>query len=162
MSESALIREVGPDDWADWREMRQRSLSEDPDAFSSSTTMWSGDNDTETRWRDRLADGPCFIAYDGAQPVGMVAGRVADDGAELISMWVAPEARRRSIGRRLIQAIVAWADGRPLKLRVMDGNAVAVSAYQQQGFVLADGCDDEGCRPMWLTAPADAPPKEQT
>ncbi|MCW2800473.1 MAG: family N-acetyltransferase [Aeromicrobium sp.] len=163
MSERALIRQVGPDDWADWRTMRQRSLSEDPQAFSSSTAMWSGDNDTEDRWRTRLADGACFVAYDGEQPVGMVAGRVIDDRTELISMWVAPEARRRRIGRELIQTVIAWADDRPLRLRVVDGNAAATKAYEQHGFVMQDGCDDEGCRLMWLnSAPTNDLREEQT
>jgi ribosomal protein S18 acetylase RimI-like enzyme len=142
------VRLVGPDDWADWRLLRQRSLSEDPDAFSSSTTMWTGDNDTEQRWRDRIADGPCFIAYDDGNPVGMVAGRVVDGVAELISMWVAPEARRRGIGRALIERVIDWSAGRPLGLRVMDGNQAAVTAYERHGFVLQDGTDAEGCRRM--------------
>ena len=160
---SVEIRHVGPDDWTDWRMMRQRSLTEDPQAFSSSTAMWTGDNDTEARWRERLADGPCFIAYDGERPIGMVAGRIVDNRAELISMWVGAEARRRGVGRALIQTVIAWANGRPLRLRVMDGNAAAVDAYAQQGFVLQDGCDDEGCRLMWLrNQPADGPPAEQT
>ncbi|KAA1400442.1 GNAT family N-acetyltransferase [Aeromicrobium ginsengisoli] len=110
--------------------------------------MWTGANDTEERWRARLADGPCFIAYDDERPVGMVAGRVVGGAAELISMWVAPEARRRGIGRTLIERVVAWADGRPLSLRVMDGNAPAVTAYERQGFVLQDDIDGEGCRRM--------------
>jgi GNAT superfamily N-acetyltransferase len=80
----------------------------------------------------------------------MVAGRVVEDRTELISMWVAAEARRRGIGRDLIQTVIRWAAGRPLRLRVMDGNSAAVDAYAQQGFVLHDGCDDEGCRLMWL------------
>ena len=146
------IRHVGPDDWADWRILRQRSLSEDPDAFSSSTTMWTGPNDTEQRWRDRLADGPCFIAYDDGRPVGMVAGRLVDGDAELISMWVAPEARRRGIGRALIDRVVEWSAGRRLSLRVMDGNEPAISAYERHGFVLQDGVDHEGCRRMLRTA----------
>jgi GNAT superfamily N-acetyltransferase len=158
-----VIRQVEPDDWADWRTVRLRSLSEDPQAFSSNTAMWTGDNDTEARWRDRLADGPCFIAYDGEQPVGMVAGRVVDDRAELISMWVAAEARRRNIGRQLIQTVIGWSDGRPLRLRVVDGNAAAVNAYEQQGFVMQDDCDDEGCRLMWLNrVPAHHVREEQT
>ena len=145
------IRLADPDDWADWRLLRQRSLTEDPDAFSSSTTMWTGDNDTEERWRARLADGPCFIAYDDARPVGMVAGQVVDDAAELISMWVAPEARQRGIGRALIERVVEWSAGRPLRLRVMDGNQAAVTAYERQGFVLQEGADAEGCRRMLRT-----------
>ncbi|KRC63633.1 hypothetical protein ASE12_01950 [Aeromicrobium sp. Root236] len=144
----ASVRLTEPDDWADWRELRQRSLSEDPDAFSSSTAMWTGANDTEERWRARLADGPCFIAYVGERAVGMVAGRLVDGDAELISMWVAPEARRRGIGHALIQRVVEWAGGRPLGLRVMDGNVPAVTAYERQGFVLQDGVDHEGCRRM--------------
>jgi ribosomal protein S18 acetylase RimI-like enzyme len=145
------IRPADPDDWADWRLLRQRSLSEDRDAFSSSTAMWAGDNDTEERWRARLADGPCFIAYDEGRPVGMVAGRVDDGAAELISMWVAPEARRRGIGRTLIERVVEWSAGRPLGLRVMDGNQAAIRAYERHGFVLQDSTDAEGCRWMLRT-----------
>jgi ribosomal protein S18 acetylase RimI-like enzyme len=148
---SPSIRLAVPDDWADWRLLRQRSLTEDRDAFSSSTTMWTGANDTEERWRARLADGPCFIAYDDGRPVGMVAGRVVDDAAELISMWVAPEARRQGIGRGLIERVVEWAAGRPLSLRVMDGNQAAVAAYERHGFVLQDDTDAEGCRRMLRT-----------
>jgi len=144
----ASVRLAEPDDWADWRELRQRSLSEDPDAFSSSTAMWTGANDTEERWRARLAGGPCFIAYVDERAVGMVAGQLVDEEAELISMWVAPEARRRGIGHALIERVVEWAAGRPLSLRVMDGNVPAVTAYERQGFVLQDGTDHEGCRRM--------------
>ncbi|MDX6233318.1 MAG: hypothetical protein QOH68_2333 [Nocardioidaceae bacterium] len=151
MSSGPSIRLAAPDDWADWRLLRQRSLAEDPDAFSSSTLMWTGDNDTEERWRARLADGPCFVAYDDNRPVGMVAGRLVEGAAELISMWVAPEARRRGVGRELIERIVAWSDARPLSLRVMDGNQAAVTVYERQGFVLQDGTDAEGCRRMLHT-----------
>ncbi|AXT86788.1 GNAT family N-acetyltransferase [Aeromicrobium sp. A1-2] len=143
------MRRVGSDDWADWRLLRQRSLSEDPDAFSSSTTMWTGDLDTEQRWRDLLEHGSCFIAYVDGAPVGMVAGRLIGTAAELISMWIAPEARRRHLGAALIETVVAWSDGRALSLRVMAGNVPAIEAYQRHGFVLQDGCvDEEGCQRM--------------
>jgi ribosomal protein S18 acetylase RimI-like enzyme len=145
------IRLADADDWADWRLLRQRSLSEDPDAFSSSTRMWTGESDTEERWRARLADGPCFIAYADDRPVGMVAGQVARGGAELISMWVAPEARRRGIGSALIERIVEWSAGEPLSLRVIDDNVAAIAAYEKHGFVLQEGIDAEGCRRMLLT-----------
>lgn len=151
MSNGPSIRLAAPDDWADWRLLRQRSLAEDPDAFSSSTLMWTGDNDTEERWRARLAEGPCFIAYDDGRPVGMVAGWAVDDATQLTSMWVAPEARRRGIGRELIARVVDWAADRPLSLRVMDGNQTAITAYERQGFVLQEGTDAEGCRRMLRT-----------
>ena len=151
MSNGPSIRLAAPDDWADWRLLRQRSLAEDPDAFSSSTVMWTGDNDTEERWRSRLADGPCFVAYDHGHPVGMVAGNLVGGAAELTSMWVAPEARRRGVGRELIARVVEWAAGRALSLRVMDGNHTAITSYERQGFVLQDGTDAEGCRRMVRT-----------
>ncbi len=112
--------------------------------------MWTGSNDTEERWRSRLGEGACFIAYDQATPVGMVAGLTSEDGThQLISMWVAPEMRRRGIGAQLIESVIGWNGVRPLSLRVMDGNAAAISAYERYGFVMVDcGVDDEGCRAM--------------
>lgn len=145
------IRAVGPDDWADWRLMRHRSLTEDRDAFSSSTAMWTGDRDTEANWRTRLgAPGACFVAYEGAVPVGMVGAQpVEDGGVALISMWVAGEARGHGTGGRLIDAVIAWSGDRPLSLRVMDGNGAAVRAYESRGFVLESACaDGEGCLSM--------------
>lgn len=145
----ATVRRVGPDDWADWRLLRQRSLTEDPDAFASSVTMWTGANDIEKRWRARLTDGPCFIAYDGDTPVGMVGGRADGHSVELISMWVASEMRSRGLGDALIDQIVRWAGDRPMHLRVMDGNTRAIRVYEAAGFVLDPACaDPEGCRRM--------------
>ena len=147
---TASVRRVGPDDWRDWRLLRQRSLSEDPSAFSSSTTAWKGPNDTEDRWRSRLTDGACFIAYVGATPVGMVAGMTGADGVnQLTSMWVAPEARRQGIGAALIDAVIAWNGDGSLSLRVIDGNSAAILAYEGREFVMVGGpADDEGCRTM--------------
>lgn len=148
---TASVRRVGPDDWRDWRLLRQRSLIEDRSSFASSTPTWSGPEDTEERWRWRLATpGVRFIAYDGATPVGMVAGMSGADGTNhLVSMWVAREARRQGIGAKLIDSVIAWNGNRPLSLRVIDGNAAAVHAYEDRGFVMLDGCaDDEGCRTM--------------
>ncbi|MFI5428719.1 GNAT family N-acetyltransferase [Aeromicrobium sp. UC242_57] len=148
-----MIRHVGPDQWADWRLLRRRSLVEDRAAFSASTQLWSGADDTEERWRALLADTACFIAYDGEEPVGMVSGRVVDGAHELTSMWVAPQGRGRGIGRQLIAAVIAWSAGRPLSLRVMDGNQAAIRVYEAAGFELQDGVDAEGCRRMVRAAP---------
>ena len=152
------VRQVSPEDWRDWRLMRQRSLSEDPSAFSSSTTMWAGPNYTEERWRARLADGACFIAYEDGAPVGMVAGMSGEDGNQLISMWVAPGVRRLGIGAALINAVIGWNEGQPLRLRVIDGNTSAISAYVRDGFAMLEGSiDDEGCRTMvWYQARREA------
>ena len=104
------VREVGPDDWVVWRLLRQRSLLEDPQAFAASVERWTGDQDREDNWRARLAaPGACFVAEHGAAPVGMVAIRPNDDddGQQLISMWVAPSARGRGVGRALVGRVIA-------------------------------------------------------
>ena len=66
---------------------------------------------------------------------GEVPGR-----AELISMWVAPEARRRGVARAVISAIAAWATGSfdVLGLTVMPDNVDARTVYERNGFVLSD------------------------
>ncbi len=146
------VREIGPDDWVVWRLLRQRSLTEDPQAFASSVQQWTGGQDREENWRARLAaPGACFVAEHGGAPVGMVATRPDDDGdgLQLTSMWVAPSARGRGVGRALVGRVVAEAAGRPLWLRVMDGNETAVRLYQRCGFVLDEADPDaEGCRAM--------------
>ena len=151
---NVVIVQIGVDDWADWRHVRIRSLTENPEAFSSSTALWTGDRDTEANWRDRLSDpGAYFLAYDDDAPVGMVAASPTGESVNLISMWVAPEDRHRGIGGRLIAEVLEWAGDTPIALRVMDGNAAAITAYESRGFVLDAGCADaEGCRSM--TRPA--------
>lgn len=142
------VRQIGPDDWAEWRQLRQRALTEDRQAFSDSTMLWTGADDSEQRWRELIARDACFIASADDVPVGMVAARLDDGSASLTSMWLAPEARGRGIGQQLVAAVLRWAAGRELSLRVINGNTAAITAYERAGFVLQDGVDEEGCRQM--------------
>lgn len=146
------VREIGPDDWVVWRLLRHRTLVEDRDAFAESVQPWTGDDDTEDAWRARLATpGRRFVAEHGSAPVGTVAVRPDEDGdsLQLTSMWVVPGVRGRGIGRALVGRVIATAGGRPLWLRVMNGNAGAIRLYERCGFVLEDGDpDSEGCRAM--------------
>jgi ribosomal protein S18 acetylase RimI-like enzyme len=144
------VRRLGPDDWADWRRMRIRALTENPEAFAGSVTLWTGSRDAEANWRARIAQpGACFLAYLDGAPVGMVGCRRDADGPELVSMWVAPEARRRGIGGQLIDAVIGWADDGALRLRVIDGNDAAIGVYRSRGFILSSECPDkEHCRTM--------------
>ncbi len=149
------VREVAPEDWVIWRLLRQRSLVEDPQAFAASVERWTGEQDREENWRSLLAGpGAFFVAEHGAAPVGMVAIRPDDDddGQQLVSMWVAPAARGRGVGRALVGRVISASAGKPLWLRVIDGNQTAIRLYQRCGFVLDDGDPDaEGCRAMHRT-----------
>lgn len=137
------VRVLSPDDWELWRELRLRALAEAPYAFSSTLADWQGDGDSADRWRGRLGISGSYnvvVALDG-QPVGMASGVPGEVDAvvELISMWVAPEARGRGVGDELLQAIASWARGvgaRELRLAVVADNPAAVGVYQRNGFHL--------------------------
>lgn len=129
-----------PDDWRAWRDLRLRALEEAPYAFTSTLAEWSGEGDTEVRWRDRLSSVPVnLLARFGSGPAGMASARSPDNGAvELISMWVAPEARRSGVATALIEAIVAWALAKGASLVALDvreDNIAAIDLYRACGFV---------------------------
>lgn len=136
------IRRLTPDDWAIWRHLRLAALVEAPFAFGSQLADWQGEGDTEERWRGRLEipGSHNVVAVLDDQPVGMASGVPAADYSvvELISMWVAPIARRLGAGAALVQEIERWGrrgiGAQVLRLDVADGNAAAAGLYQRHGF----------------------------
>ncbi len=57
--------------------------------------------------------------------------------AHVVSMWVAPDVRREGVGRRLIDAVVEWAQSRKMrevKLMVTSVNHGAIAFYERMGF----------------------------
>jgi GNAT superfamily N-acetyltransferase len=83
---------------------------------------------------------PTFVAVKGDRDVGMVRcshDESAEETAWLISMWVAPEARRAGVGGALVDAVIDWARSngvRRLLLDVADHNAAAIALYARKGF----------------------------
>lgn len=133
------MRVLNPDDWPLWRAMRLAALSEAPYAFVSTLEEWTGDGDTEKRWRDRLVSVPFnLIAELDGQPVGMASGSSpANEEIELISMWVDPSARGHAVGDALVEAIIAWAVEQQVArvtLYVRKENIRAVALYARNGF----------------------------
>ena len=131
------ILEIGPDEWEVFRDLRLRALREAPRAFSSRYEDWA--RAPEERWRDRLSNVPFNVAarLEG-EVVGMASGVYdGDEQAELISMWVAPEARGSGVLQALVDAVVEWARAanRTTYLMVRSDNARAMSAYLRAGFV---------------------------
>jgi ribosomal protein S18 acetylase RimI-like enzyme len=113
------------------------SLSDSPAAFGSRYDDWV--DAPEERWRARLVDVPLtLLAREGGRAVGVVSGSTDGEHAvELISMWVAPDARGSGVAQALIAAVVAWAEeqGRTTHLMVRTDNARARAAYERAGFV---------------------------
>jgi len=150
------LRRLNPDDWMDWRAARLRALEESPDAFTATMADWTGASDTEDRWRGRLELVPVnLLAEVDDRVVGMVSVTAVRDGtADLLSMWVAPEARGRGVADALIQATIAHAramNAERLGLDVRTSSHYAIALYSRWDFI------DVG----WTTPPSAPSPERR-
>ena len=107
------VSRLSEDDWQLWRTLRQSALTEAPDAFGATLAEWTGDGDSESRWRNRLQTVPLnVVAFVQGQPSGMVSATMASENdAKLISMWVAPHCRSNGIGDALVDVQIRPAMG---------------------------------------------------
>ena len=135
------VSAIGPDDWRLWRGLRLEALAEAPNAFGSTLADWSGERDTETRWRARLTAVPFnVVAYLDGKAAGIASGADTDeeDARELISMWVAPFARGRGVADALVREVIRWTREQraaKLVLAVVEDNARARRFYRRLGFL---------------------------
>ena len=115
-----------------------------PSAFGSTFDHEAAFTDAE--WTDRAsrgADGPdraTFLAHAGEEIVGVVGGYREEPGSavvELVSMWVAPHARRQGTAAALVRTVIHWAAATAatrMGLWVTRGNAPAIVLYTDLGF----------------------------
>ena len=141
-----LVRQLLEEDWQIYKEIRLRSLKQDPDSFCS--THETESRFTDEQWMERLRLGARsfaslpLIAQGQDEYLGLACGVVhaaADDAAQLYQMWVSPSSRGAGIGRRLVDEIVHWAEGlgvSTLNLGVTSSNTAAVRLYESIGFVV--------------------------
>jgi ribosomal protein S18 acetylase RimI-like enzyme len=98
---------------------------------------------SEEEWRQTLLDRDAFllIAYEDGSAVGMARVRRLEEkpsSSGLYSMWVAPSARRKGVGKALMDAALSWAQQQGVDemiLSVAQGNDGAKRLYLQTGFV---------------------------
>lgn len=138
------MRRAGPEDWAALRQVRLAGLAEAPEAFAS--TLEHEQAFGEEVWRDRLQTAIWFLAWQGNDPVGMVAAFPAAGNApasgpagewHLVSMWAGPQVRGQGVADQLVAALaraVKAAGGERLALWVADGNDRARGFYLRYGF----------------------------
>ncbi|HEV7461246.1 MAG TPA: GNAT family N-acetyltransferase [Solirubrobacteraceae bacterium] len=79
-----------------------------------------------------------LVGYADGEAVACGGYKVRSDGAEIKRMWVAPAARRRGVGRRLLAALedAARAAGhRRVVLDTSAGQPEALAMYRRLGYV---------------------------
>ncbi|MER7505077.1 GNAT family N-acetyltransferase [Nonomuraea pusilla] len=137
--QKTVIEQLGPDDGERLKEIRLRALQEAPGAFGSTYAREAAF--TPETWAERLRNPGTryWVARsETGQDIGIVCVYTHREGLELVSMWVAPEARGRGVAGRLVDAAVEYARGTgadELTLWVIGGNEAARSLYVSKGFV---------------------------
>jgi ribosomal protein S18 acetylase RimI-like enzyme len=143
-----MIRVLGEHDAASLRALRLRSLREAPDSFLSSHDVEAAEPEDATRERLRqLAscnDAGVLGAFEAETLVGMLGivrerHAKASHRATLWGMYVAAEARKRGVGRALVDAAVARLRAAGLEQAHLVLSATAHSArrlYVRSGFVV--------------------------
>ena len=122
------------------RTIRLQALSDAPDAFL--TTLEEASQWTHSAWTSQLQGLHTLVVVQDGLDVGMVRGYVDWKtnplAAWVISMWVAPHARRQGVGVLLISSLVEWARQESvaqLHLEVGVHNTAAQALYKRLGFV---------------------------
>jgi RimJ/RimL family protein N-acetyltransferase len=124
---------------------RLRALTDAPEAFGS--TLERERSLTRAQWLVRMQRGPWWLARPSppsapspVAPVGLVAACPDPDVPEhtqLVSMWVAAEARGGPAAPALVTAVVDWAAGEDhpaVVLWVVSANERARRLYSRMGF----------------------------
>lgn len=122
------------EEWSRVRDLRLRALRSDPRAFGAS--LDEEEDQPESFWRARLAD-PHATTFIAGEDAGIVTLLVMEEGAEIVGMWVAPEARGTGLGRALIDAALDGARERKaarVGLWVNVERADALRLYERAGF----------------------------
>jgi len=141
-----LIRRIRADEGMRWRDVRLRALRSDPLAFGS-TFEWAAAR-SESDWIASAQgsassdDRATFFAVDDERIVGLAVANRDEPGADVFGVyqvWVAPEARGRGVGARLLATLEAWVldrGGAILELLVSDAAPAARRLYERAGFHL--------------------------
>ena len=153
---AVTIRALRVADLAGYRALRQRGLTEHPEAFTSSADE---EREASAKLRQRLAPDPSaphdivLGAFDGDALVGIV-GLTVDPRAKVrhrghvFGMYVPRECAGRGVGAGLLRALVEHARGAGLDalvLTVTDGDRGARRFYESAGFT-AFGCEPGAVR----------------
>lgn len=138
---NVTVRAIDASMWRTMRAVRLEALQDAPLSFGSSYDREI--SFTQDDWLSRISRGANFLAYAGgsaAVPAGIVgACEPRPRTAELVSMWLSPQARGQGVGRVLVEAVLQWArtEGHnSVHLWVTETNDPARRLYERCGFAL--------------------------
>lgn len=142
---SSRIRSLGPADVDQYRALRLRALREEPTAFASSPEDERQLSIEAVESRLQETAGQVMLgAFDGEMLVGL-SGLLRERRTKMahkawvVSFYVAPEARRRGLGRLLLERTLDRARAMPglmqVNLGVNVANVAARELYESMGFV---------------------------
>ncbi len=137
-----VLREATLDDaelLLDWRN--------DPETRAASFTLEPVPLDKHLAWLKKTLRGPVRlrVAEDNGVPVGTVRWEPNEDEAPELSWTVAPSARGRGVGKRMLKKAVE-AFRRPLTARIKSENIASIRIAEAVGFCLDS--EHEG-RQLW-------------
>lgn len=141
---ATVVRRIDSSESAMLRQVRLRALETDPASFGSTYEFEAAF--AEQVWAERAAssavgdDIATILAIRDDEPVGVVTA--VRDAAErhvfhFFSLWVAPDARREAIGRRLLTEIEGWSiscGGTIAQLSVAVAATPARRLYETAGY----------------------------
>lgn len=109
------VRQLGVDEWEQFRAVRLTALQESPEAFVADRASEAAE--TEAFWRDRMQRSTRLLAEVDGDAVGTASvGEYEEeaDAAQLFGLWVAPANRGSGVATALVRAgaRAARADGR--------------------------------------------------
>ena len=152
------IRPLGTDDAAEFHALRLRGLSESPEAFGMSFAEDVATPLEAVAERLTPSRAPTGRVVVGAFIDGVLVGVVgcgqdarlkSRHRAVIWGMYVAPEARGRGVGRRLIDRVISeartWPDVERLFLTVTERSHAARALYGAVGFQ-PFGREEDGLR----------------
>lgn len=137
---TCVVRRLGADDLHSYRDIRLEALREAPEAFSADVEEVR--TRPESSFRLALERMAVFGAFrEGGVQIGLAALFQEESPkrrhrADLVQMYVRPEARSAGVGLTLIEAVLAHARTcvKQVHLGVGTQNAPALRLYHKAGF----------------------------
>jgi ribosomal protein S18 acetylase RimI-like enzyme len=130
---------VRPEEWEVLRDVRLRALADAPDAFGTTHAQALARPDDWWRdWAQRSAvdaGQAMFLAWEGAEAIGITGAYGDRRRFDVISMWTDPAHRGKGVASALLRAALDFTGDAPVFLSVTEGNERARRLYERHGFV---------------------------